>query len=109
MKQIKIILFLLLSFLLILNSCSGAVTFSGDEKVLMSVYDEEINEEEEEKMTNRVAVFDTSLGEFKLELFEEKMPITTGNFIKLAEEGFYDGTSVHRVIAKFMIQGDDHL
>ncbi|MAG60255.1 peptidylprolyl isomerase [archaeon] len=58
-------------------------------------------------MTNRVAVFDTSMGEFSMELFEDTMPITTGNFIKLANEGFYDGTRFHRVIVDFMIQGGD--
>jgi peptidylprolyl isomerase len=35
------------------------------------------------------------------------MPITTGNFIKLVQEGFYDGIIFHRVIDKFMIQGGD--
>ena len=58
---------------------------------------------------NPIAVFDTSLGEFKIELFEDKSPITAGNFKKLAEEGFYDGTRFHRVIKKFMNQGGDPL
>ena len=58
---------------------------------------------------NRIAVFDTSLGEFKIELFEDKSPITAGNFKKLAEEGFYDGTRFHRVIKNFMNQGGDPL
>ncbi len=56
---------------------------------------------------NRVAIFDTNKGPIKLELFEDQMPITTGNFIKLAEEGFYNGTKFHRVISDFMIQGGD--
>lgn len=56
---------------------------------------------------NRVATFKTNLGDITLELFEDKMPITTGNFIKLAEEGFYNGTKFHRVIDAFMIQGGD--
>ncbi|MBU0460584.1 MAG: peptidylprolyl isomerase [Nanoarchaeota archaeon] len=55
------------------------------------------------------AVFETSMGEFEIELFTEEMPITTENFIKLAKEGFYDGTKFHRVIAGFMIQGGDPL
>jgi len=37
----------------------------------------------------------------------DDMPITTGNFIKLAKEGFYDGVIFHRVIQEFMIQGGD--
>jgi cyclophilin family peptidyl-prolyl cis-trans isomerase len=56
-------------------------------------------------MGNRHAVFDTSIGTFKIELFEDKAPITTGNFIKLTEKKFYDGLMFHRVIDNFMIQG----
>jgi cyclophilin family peptidyl-prolyl cis-trans isomerase len=56
---------------------------------------------------NRNAIFTTNKGVIKLELFEDKMPITTGNFVKLAEQGFYNGTKFHRVIDGFMIQGGD--
>jgi peptidylprolyl isomerase len=56
---------------------------------------------------NRSAIFTTNKGVIKLELFEDKMPITTGNFVKLAEQGFYNGTKFHRVIDGFMIQGGD--
>jgi peptidyl-prolyl cis-trans isomerase A (cyclophilin A) len=56
-------------------------------------------------MANRHAEFKTSKGNFKLELFEDKAPITTGNFIKLAEDGYYNGLIFHRVIDGFMIQG----
>ena len=60
-------------------------------------------------MSNKVAVFETNQGVFKIELFEDKMPVTTGNFIKLVEEKYYDGTRFHRVIENFMIQGGDPL
>lgn len=56
---------------------------------------------------NRTATFNTNKGVIKIELFEDRMPITAGNFIKLAEEGFYNGTKFHRVIDGFMIQGGD--
>ena len=56
-------------------------------------------------MANRHVQFKTSKGDFKLELFEDKAPITTGNFIKLAEDGYYNGLIFHRVIEGFMIQG----
>ncbi len=59
------------------------------------------------KMANRIAVFDTNKGTFEIELFEDKAPNTTGNFIKLSEEGFYDGVIFHRIIDGFMIQGGD--
>lgn len=50
---------------------------------------------------------ETTKGTILLELFMDKTPITAGNFIKLAEAGFYDGTKFHRVIKNFMIQGGD--
>jgi len=56
-------------------------------------------------MANRTASFKTSLGEFSVELFEDKAPGTTGNFITLAQKGYYDGLIFHRVIEGFMIQG----
>lgn len=56
---------------------------------------------------NPVAEITTNHGTFELELFEDTMPITAGNFIKLATEGFYDGVQFHRVIDGFMIQGGD--
>jgi len=56
-------------------------------------------------MANPTATCETSLGQFTVELFLDKMPITAGNFIKLAGEGFYNGLTLHRVIADFMIQG----
>jgi peptidylprolyl isomerase len=56
---------------------------------------------------NRIAVMKTNLGTIELELFEDTMPVTTGNFIKLAEEGFYDSVKFHRVIDGFMVQAGD--
>ncbi len=56
-------------------------------------------------MSNRTAVFDTSKGTFRIELYEDKAPVTTGNFLKLVNQGFYNGLIFHRVIPRFMIQG----
>ena len=55
------------------------------------------------------AKFETSMGNFTIELFEEQTPNTVGNFVKLAEKNFYDGVVFHRVIDGFMIQGGDPL
>ena len=48
----------------------------------------------------------TSMGDITLQLYEET-PITSGNFQKLVEKEFYDGTIFHRIISGFMIQGGD--
>jgi peptidylprolyl isomerase len=56
---------------------------------------------------NPVAVLETNYGTIEIELFENQMPITAGNFRKLISEGYYDGTQFHRVIEGFMIQGGD--
>lgn len=53
------------------------------------------------------AVIETNLGDIELELFPENAPKTVANFVKLAEEDFYDYTKFHRVIKGFMIQGGD--
>ena len=58
-------------------------------------------------MANRTATFETTAGSFKVELLEDKAPVTTRNFVELAEKGFYNGTIFHRVIDGFMIQGGD--
>ena len=56
-------------------------------------------------MGNRIAEVNTNKGNFKIELFNDKAPVTTGNFMKLVDDGFYNGLIFHRVIPKFMIQG----
>lgn len=84
------------------------------------IYDSELDingplTAEEQKVTNPTitndmnpkAIITTNYGVIELELFADVMPITTGNFISLAESGFYDQTKFHRVIDGFMIQGGD--
>ncbi|MBR5430746.1 MAG: peptidylprolyl isomerase [Firmicutes bacterium] len=46
-------------------------------------------------------------GTIKLELYEDIAPITVANFVKLAQDGFYDGLTFHRIMDGFMIQGGD--
>ena len=57
--------------------------------------------------TNTRIKFTTNKGEFIAEMFEDKAPKTTKNFIDLVGQGFYDGLIFHRVIDGFMIQGGD--
>ena len=56
---------------------------------------------------NPVACLDTSMGAIALELFADKAPTTVEHFEKLADRGFFDGLTFHRVIEDFMIQGGD--
>lgn len=56
-------------------------------------------------MPNRKAIIETSKGTITIELYEDKAPITAGNFIDLIERGFYDGLKFHRHEPGFVIQG----
>ena len=57
-----------------------------------------------DSMANPTAKFETSMGNFEAEIYLDKMPITAGNFVRLVNEGFYNGLKFHRVIPDFMIQ-----
>lgn len=91
-KQILIILILIFISL----GMVGFFSLRNNEDTILS--DDQINP--------RVKIV-TNMGDVVLELYKDRMPITAGNFIKLAEEGFYDNTKFHRVISGFMIQGGD--
>ena len=56
---------------------------------------------------NPQVVIVTNLGEIELELFADETPGHADNFVKLVEEGFYSGTTFHRVVKNFVIQGGD--
>ncbi len=53
------------------------------------------------------AVFHTEKGDIRVDLFADRAPATVNNFVFLARDGFYDGTTFHRVIPDFMAQGGD--
>jgi cyclophilin family peptidyl-prolyl cis-trans isomerase len=54
---------------------------------------------------NPMVLISTSLGDIKVELYEDTAPITVKNFLTYVNDGFYNGTIFHRVIPNFMIQG----
>lgn len=54
---------------------------------------------------NPMVMMETNLGKIKIELFEDKAPISTKNFLSYVDKKFYDGLIFHRVIGNFMIQG----
>jgi len=57
--------------------------------------------------TDQVAVVETKFGKMVIEFYDKDAPKTVANFIKLAKDGYYNGTTFHRVIPGFMIQGGD--
>jgi len=61
--------------------------------------------EKMEAKGKRMVTMKTSEGTIRIELWEDKAPITVKNFVRYVNEGFYDGTIFHRVIDNFMIQG----
>jgi len=66
-----------------------------------------ITEEEVEILGQVVCVLETTKGIIKIRLFPDAAPIHCANFVKLIQEGFYDGLTFHRVIEGFMTQGGD--
>jgi len=83
-------------FLLFIYGCSGNNITGGATAIFA-----------DEKMSNKIVTIETDKGIIKFELYEDKAPITTKNFIELTESGFYDGLTFHRVEAGFVIQGGD--
>jgi peptidyl-prolyl cis-trans isomerase A (cyclophilin A) len=55
--------------------------------------------------SNPQVLVKTSMGEFVIELYPQKAPLTVANFLQYVDDGFYSGTIFHRVIGSFMIQG----
>ena len=91
MKKAAIFIFLIL---ILISSCSVNDGLKEPEK------------NSESKMI-KYAMFDTDKGTIKAELYTDKAPITTKNFIDLANSGFYDGLKFHRVEPGFVVQGGD--
>jgi len=58
-----------------------------------------------EEAKHTMVLMKTSLGDIKIELFDDKAPVTVKNFLAYVNDRFYDGTIFHRVIPNFMIQG----
>jgi len=54
---------------------------------------------------NPVVLISTSMGDITAELFKDRAPVSTANFLEYVSDGFYEGTIFHRVIPSFMIQG----
>lgn len=100
-------LLMLCTSMLLMTGCSSPGTPTPADKPAPKSDNEKPSTPATPAAKNRVARFETTKGTFRIELFEDKAPITTKNFIDLATKGFYDGVIFHRVIDGFMIQGGD--
>ncbi len=80
--------------------CMAILTVSGCEQ-----RSENDRTEYKDSAGNPRVQLETSLGDITLELYEDKAPLTTANFLAYVQESFYDGTQFHRVIPDFVIQG----
>jgi peptidyl-prolyl cis-trans isomerase B (cyclophilin B) len=74
---------------------------------LAEMKDRKFTPQEIKKMSETKVIIETKLGNIELKFFPETAPGHVNNFLELAKKGFYDGTTFHRVIPGFMIQGGD--
>jgi peptidyl-prolyl cis-trans isomerase A (cyclophilin A) len=104
MKLLKVLSVLLLAGLVV--SLSGVSQAWAQEKAPeKAVTPSEKSAAPQEKSTNPMVMFKTTLGNFKIELFEKEAPITVKNFLGYVDKKYFDGTIFHRVIPGFVIQG----
>ena len=96
MKKRIILLLMAVVMSVLLAACGSAGEESGEEVS---------NPLEPDRHHVEITIKD--YGKISLELYKEVAPITVENFLKLAEDGFYDGLTFHRIISGFMIQGGD--
>ena len=97
MKRIWLVLIFFLFFLSVFTS----------ESFSQEVRSRKFSPEEVKKMSEQRAIIHTNLGDITIRFFPEVAPNHVNNFIELAKKGFYNGTTFHRVIPGFVIQGGD--
>ena len=83
------------------------LTLSVSQPFAQEVRYKKFSPEEVKKMSEQQAVIHTKFGDITLKFYPESAPNHVKNFIELAEKGFYNGTTFHRVVPKFVIQGGD--
>ena len=97
MKRILLVLIFFVFFLSLFTS----------ESFSQEVRYRKFSSEEVKKMSEQQAIIRTNLGDITLKFFPEVAPNHVNNFIEFAKKGFYNGTTFHRVVPKFVIQGGD--
>ena len=103
-KKIQTMLLMLSASMLLMTGCSGSGSTPAPADKPAPSAD---GQKPAATAKNRVVRVETNKGVIRIEMFEDKAPITTKNFIDLTGKGFYDGVIFHRVIDGFMIQGGD--
>lgn len=103
---------LIIGFIVVLAIIASAIIYNNKltnkNKIIINQNTETNMTNQENQTTYNTAILHTNMGDVTLEFSKDK-PQTTSNFIKLAEQGFYDGVKFHRVIEGFMIQTGDPL
>jgi cyclophilin family peptidyl-prolyl cis-trans isomerase len=87
----------------ILDNLGNSVTTNPDS----ATSSPQINQDNQNKKMSNLITLETSLGQIQFETYNDDAPNTVANFIKLANEKYYDGLIFHRAISGFMIQGGD--
>lgn len=102
---------LILAFVLVLcclTSCGNTrSTSSTSSEPTLSEYEQQLMDSEYSSGKHHVSITVQDVGTIELELDADTAPITTANFCTLANGGFYDGLTFHRIMSGFMIQGGD--
>jgi cyclophilin family peptidyl-prolyl cis-trans isomerase len=111
-KKNKTIVYLAIFIILILVLASIYITFSNFENNNTKAYDSSYKNDPNYKSALAdtiypVAVLETSKGVIAVELYDDQAPKTCQNFIKLVNDGFYDGMIFHRIMNDFIIQTGD--
>lgn len=113
MKRTILFVLCMTLFLMLFSGCNavytGSTTTSNTTQGSIATNTESTEEVELLSGLHHVEIEVANYGTIKLELDADTAPITVTNFIKLANEGFYNGLTFHRIIDGFMIQGGDPL
>ena len=83
----------------------AAALTTGQEKITSNQPEQSKTDFKQEQAMNPVVFMKTSLGTLKIELFQDKAPISVKNFLSYVDDKFYSNTVFHRVMKNFMIQG----